>query len=1107
MLVSLANKTRMQGFKMMTDIRAGLLVVLFACSSAVAMEGYYQSPSLRGNTLVFTAEGDLWRYSLGSEQADRLTTHPSLETNASISPDGNQIAFVSDYEGVDEVYVMPISGGVPLRLTYENSGAIVQGWTSDEEVLYNTISRVGAPVNLTLKTVSIGDLKVDSIPLADAHDAVVDPKGEYVYFTQYGLHWYSDNAHIYRGGMSGKLWRYRLGSDDEASRMIADHIGDIRRPMLEGERLYFVSDASGRDNIWSVNLDGSDATQLTHHDDFSIRDVSLDGGRVVYQLGADLYVLDLSSLDSEKLNIQLTSDHPGMREKWITEPLKFVTAARLAGDGEKVTITARGKIAIANVDQKRLVSIATPHRSRMRNAALSRDGKWVYAVSDANGELELWRFDATGASKSERLAKGGNTFDANFFESPDGKWIAHDDGVGGLWLLNTETKSNKQIVGDSDSGFLFTDVRWSPDSRRLAVSHLGKDDARPRILLHDVGEAKQAYLSSDKYESARPAFSHDGKWLYYLSNRHFESKRNSVWQDRDFGPSFDSRTEVFAHALTSDAEFPFTVPTELSPASDGEDEEAADESEDSEDAEETPITVEWSGLTGRAWQVPVAAGDYTDIAINEGFLYLVASLDTDSEVKVLKLEPLAELETFTDSALGIELSDDGKKLLVTKTADDTLSLFVVPAEAEFPADLSKNTVQTQGWQFSVNPKAEWLQFFNDAWLMHRDQFYDPAMRGLDWVAVREKYAPLVERVTERRELNDVLGQMIGELNALHSSVRGGDVPSDPNAPTPSILGAVLTQTKAGVEIEHIFRHESEVPADAPPLAVPGVDAANGDVIVAINGVATQSLASVHRALRNQAGKQVLLTLKRGRDEIKTVVVPSDLNREFDLRHYDWVHGNRSKVETADSDLGYLHIQAMGGRDVAAFARDFYASDSKKGMIIDVRRNFGGNVDSWIIDRLMRKAWMFWSYRSGDPAFNMHNVFRGHLVVIADEGTYSDGETFTAAIKALDIAPVIGKRTAGAGVWLSGRNRLSDFGIARVAEFSVFRMDGEWIVEGHGVSPTIEVDNLPHATFLGADAQLEAAISYLQQKIEDEPVADVDPKPFPQYGEPAKDVTD
>ena len=237
-----------------------------------------------------------------------------------------------------------------------------------------------------------------------------------------------------------------------------------------------------------------------------------------------------------------------------------------------------------------------------------------------------------------------------------------------------------------------------------------------------------------------------------------------------------------------------------------------------------------------------------------------------------------------------------------------------------------------------------------------------------------------------------------------------------------------------------------------------------------------------------------------------MVVPGDTGQDRQFRYHDWVNNNRLKVEAADSDLGYLHIQAMGAGDVAAFARDFYASDKKKGMVIDVRRNDGGNVDSWIIDRLLRKAWMFWSDRNDDVSANMQNAFRGHLVVIADEGTYSDGETFTAAIKALGIAPVIGKRTAGAGVWLTGSNYLADFGIARVAEFPVYARDGRWIVEGHGVSPTIQVDNLPHATYEGKDAQLEAAISYLQQKIQDEPIPELKARPFPEYGQPAEDVT-
>ena len=1076
-------------------IRMLALAALCVAGSSIAADGYYRSPTLRGDIVVFTAEGDLWSHRISDGQTTRLTTHPALETGASLSPDGSQIAYVADYEGVSEVYVMPVAGGVPRRVTYENAGVAVQGWSESGLVLFSTGGEVGAPRYVTLKTVDPATLNTQIIPLADAADGAIDAQNVYVYFSQFGLRF--DNATQYRGGMLGILWRYRLGSNDEAERLAPEHVGGIRRPLVDDDRLFFISDASGRENLWSSSLDGTNATAVTSYNDYSVREVSIDNGRAVYRRGADLYLRDLSGAESSRLDIDLTSDHPSMREAWVNEPLEYLTAARLSGDGKKVTVTARGKIAIAGTDQKRLVNVATPIRSRMRHAALSRDGQWVYAVSDAAGELELWRYSATGEDSAEQMTTGGETLRGPFFESPDGRWIAHDDGRGGLWLLDVESKEDTQVISDGYVAAIISDLTWSPDSKLFAVSYQRAEDARSRVLLYSVEDGNRAIVTSDRYESFEPAFSRDGKWLYYLSNRHFEAS-NTVWFDRDFGPSFDSRTEVFGHALTNDAVFPFQVATELTPAE-------AENAEADEESEAATVEVDWDGITERLWQVPVAAGNYNDMALNDGFLYLLTSRDDGSEIKALAIEPEPEAATFTSGVIAMELSDDGDSMLVATQGEETVAMAIVPATDTFPEDISDHVVRTDGWQFSVDPRAEWAQFFHDAWLMHREQFYDPDMRGVDWDAVKAKYAPLVERITDRHELNDILGQMTGELNALHSAVRGGDVPDDPDAPSPSALGAKLVQTSDGVEIERIYYHDSETPSNAPPLGKPGVDAASGDIIIAINGSETDTLEAVHRALRNQAGKQVLLKLRRGDDDVQTVVVPAAIDDDYGFRYSDWVQGNRVKVEQADNNIGYLHIRSMVASDVAAFAREFYADEDKQGIIIDVRRNGGGNVDSWIIDRLMRKAWSFWAYHTDEPYFNMQNAFRGHLVVIADEGTYSDGETFVAGIKALDIAPVIGVRTAGAGVWLSGRNRLSDLGIARVAEFPVYAMDGRWIVEGYGVTPTMEVENLPHATFIGNDAQLDAAIEYLQQKIVEEPVPEAIPQPFPGVTETAEDI--
>jgi len=1092
------NKTIKRELTM--EIRFVALTLLIVATSSSAMEGYYSSPTLHGDTVIFTAEGDLWVHHLGIEQAERLTTHPSLETQARISPDGEQIAFAADYEGALEVYVMPVSGGVPKRLTYENSVVYIQEWTADGLILYSTNSRVGPPSNFSLKTVNPQTLEVEFIPLADASGGSIDEHGDIIYFTQFGGQIAFDNTNTYRGGMLGKLWRYRLGLDDEATRIAEEHEGSIRRPMVSGDNLYFISDASGRDNIWSMDIESGIAEQITQHEDLSIRGASMEGGRVIYQLGADLYLLDLVARESRKLDIQLASDHPGLREQWITDPLKYITSARLSGDFEKVVVTARGKAAIAGIDQARLITVGSPTTTRLRRASLSHDGKSVYAISDTSGELELWRYDATGATTAEQLTEDGGALRADYSESPDGRWIVHDDGNGGLWLLDTNTKQNRQIVNNAEN---FQKPVWSPDSKLVAVAHVGPGEVRPRILLYDINSDNQSHLTSGKYESGSPVFSRDGKWLYFLSDRHFETSFASTWQDRDFGPAFNRRTEVFAHALTDNAEFPFAIPTELTPKETEQEDQNGDEAGDSEVAK---IAVAWEGLEDRVWQVPIEPGNYADLLVNDEYLYLQSFSSAPGvkpEIKVMKLEPQSEPATFTDNVAAMDLSDDGKKLFVMKQSEQTPAMFIVPAGEQFPDDVSKNTVQASGWQFSIDPRLEWEQIFHDAWLMHREQFFDAEMRGLDWEAIKEKYMPLVARTTDRRELNDIFGQMMGELNALHSAVRGGDLPLDPDSPKPAALGAKLGQTRSGVAVDHIYRFDAELPAEAPPLAKPGVDAAVGDVISAINGIETPTLESVHRALRNQAGKQVLLQLQRGRDELKTVVVPVESREDYSLRYNDWVTENRIKVEAEDADLGYVHIRSMVNDDAASFAREFYANTGKKGMVIDVRRNNGGNIDSWIIDRLLRKAWSFWTERRGTTiSTNMQNAFRGHVVVIADERTYSDGETFVAAIKALDIAPVIGKRTAGAGVWLSPSNRVVDNGIARVAQSPVFDLDGEWIVEGYGINPTIEVDNLPHATFNGADAQLEAAIKYLQQKIEQEPIPELNAKPFPENGQPA-----
>ncbi len=1069
-----------------------------ACSSMIfahaSNQGYYRAPALHDQTLVFTAEGDLWTTTLNQTKASRLTSLTAEELDATISKDGKWVAYTANYEGANEVYVMPIAGGVAKRVSFENSRVRLQGWTAAGEVLYSTDNAFGPANFWVLKTVNPQTLTVTDLPLADAVEGVIDDKGEYVYFTQFGLQVSGDNAKVYRGGAKGEIWRYKIGSKQEAQQLTTTHEGSVKQPMLWQQRVYFVSDQSGNDNIWSMSVDGTDIKQHTQYTQWQVRDAQLDNGRIVFQQGADIKLLNLADMAESTLDIELTSDFAHRREQWVNDPMDYATSTVFAQQGDNVVITARSHVAIASNDGRRLVQIDSPANSRVRDALLSSDGKWVYGISDASGEQEIWQYPADGSAGAKQLTKDGNTLRTSLTLSPNGRYLVHDDYMGNVWLLDLTRNNNQKIIKNGEGLGPYQDIKWSADSQFIALtkSEIGKQ--RPQIVLYSINESKAQTLTTDKYESFSPSFSHDGKWLYFLSNREFKANPGSPWGDRNMGPIFDKRTQIFALALDAKATFPFAKPTELTVN------KGTNNADKKDQDNPAKTTVDWDGLNQRLWQVPVDAGNYSSLTATKDKLYLLDGHQDKSELKLVKFDALQpKVDTFSDDVGQYALAKDGSKLMLRKKSDPK-NIMIVDAGDKLPSDVSNAKVSTEQWQLSISPQQEWQQIFEDAWLMHRDSFFDPNMRGVDWQAAKAKYQPLVDRLTDRNELNDIFIQMMGELNSLHSQVRGGDIDQDKDAAKAAALGARLTQTDKGVVISHIYQTDSELPLSGSPLARIEVDAQEGDIIRAINGKNVDSVADVTQLLRNQGNKQVLLGLQRGKTVLNTVVIPHDIGTDAKVRYLDWVEHNGAKVAKASKgNIGYLHLYAMGSGDIESFAREFYTNYDKDGLIIDVRRNRGGNIDSWIIEKLLRRAWAFWQPTHGSTNANMQQTFRGHLVVLADQMTYSDGETFSAGIRALNIAPIIGKQTAGAGVWLSGRNSVTDKGMARVAEYPQYAIDGRWIVEGHGVEPDIEVDNLPYATFSGKDAQLEAAISYLKDELVQQPISPLQGLPMPKTG--------
>lgn len=1085
-----------------------LAVLLFIVGDTLAQPGYYREPALHGDTLVFVAEGDLWRVHAEGGRAQRLTTHAALESQPVISPDGRQLAFIASYDGAPDAYIMSLQGGEPRRLSFDGGRAWLAGFSPQGELVQSSEHLVGPSMSRVLRLIDPDNGDPRELPLADAREIAFDPQSADVWFTRFGLAVSGDNAHGYRGGAMAQLWRWQRDGSAEATRLALDMDANISQPMWWQGRLYVVSDADGRANIWSMDGDGGDRRQLTFHKAFDVRGARLDQGRIVYQLGADLHVHDITAAAGRKLDIVLGSDFVQRRERFIEQPMKWLASTHMDAQGERVALTARGQAILAGTQALRRIDLAVPPHARARAAAPSVDGKSVFAITDIDGRSEIWRYAADGSPQTDVLVADDNTHRWRLWPSPDGRWLAHSDKRARLWLLDLRSGGN-YLLDESPHGGddAFDDLAWSADGRYLAWSRPNSTRQMAQLVLADVQSRQKQVLTSDRYESFHPAFSPDGQWLYFLSDRSFSPTPGSPWGDRNTGTLFDKRTGIYALALQEELRFPFQLRDELT---------STDDKPADGDARPTPGVlprVVFEGLAQRLYEVGLAAGNYSYLHAHGERLYFLqrdAGADSKASLQSLAIKPGSdETQVFLSNVRSYQLNAAGDRLMVVTSpkGDAPSDVLLLDASAKAPANTDKERLRLHDWKLVVDPAKEWRQMFDDAWRMHRQFSFDPAMRGVDWQGVRERYTPLLARVHDRLELDDLLGQMSAELGILHSQVRGGEFREDPAAPTPSSLGARLTAESGGMRVEHIYRTDPELPTQRAPLQQPGVDIRDGDLITAINGRPVRSAADVARALRAQAGQQVLLDVRRGRHDSRAIVRPVTLGQDAFLRYNDWVRGNLAKVEQAgDSRIGYLHLRAMGSGDMANFVREFYAQFDRDGLVIDVRRNRGGNIDSWVIEKLLRRAWAFWQPAHGAPYSNMQQAFRGHLVVLADEFTYSDGETFAAGVKALQLGPVIGQRTAGAGIWLSDRNRLSDHGLARVAETGQFDLQGRWLIEGRGVAPDIVVENLPWATARGGDAQLDAALHHLRQRLDEAPTQPLRARPIPPVGVAGHDAT-
>ncbi len=1057
---------------------SALTLIFFIINVSAQEKGYYRFPALFNKNVVFTAEGDLWQYNPETKLCYRLTTHHGMESNAAISPDGKWIAFNAEYEGTTEVYTIPFEGGIPKRITFEGlkgkNAPDVYNWTNDGKLIVST-SYYNTLPGKQLVLIDPEKLEYERIPLAQADEGTFDDKGN-LYFTR--LTFQSSFTKRYKGGTAQNLWKF--DGSNEAVPITADYSGTSKNPMYFNGRVYFLTDRDGTMNLWSMLPDGSNLEQLTKSVGWDLKDAKMHNGKVIYQKGADLFLYDISSNEEKLLDISLVSDFDQKRPYWVEDPDKKIQALDISEKGESIALTSRGRIFTTPVDGGRWIEITRKSGIRYKQAQFSGENDNVFFLSDESGEMELWKTAKDGFSKPEQITSGSKVLIMDFLPSPNGKYVAYTEKDYALKLCDVEKKTAKQIDLDNVGGF--SDLSWSPDSKWLTYVDPADNQCR-QVKVLNIETGKSFYLTTDRFESYNPVFSTDGNWLYFISDRTFTTNlAGSPWGPRQPEPFYNKTSKIYMLALNDSVRSPFLENNELNALKDETDKKETGKILQNPDMENAINCI---------YEVPVPADNIGNMEVTDKYLYWIQSdINDRGNRKLFALEISNKKENkpveVIDKVLGYKISGDNKKLMIRKPD----GIYVTDANGK-KAELKDAKINLKDWTFKIDPVEDWKQMVVDAWRLERDYFYDKNMHGVDWNAVLERHLPLVERLTDRYELDDLLSDMVSELSALHTFVYGGEKREAEENIEPASLGARVEKSisKGGYIIEHIFNGDPDLPEEKSPLSQPNLKIKEGDLITKINGVDVLEVDHINQLLNKKAGQDVRLTLKNSAGIIfDEIVKPITINADANLRYCEWEYTRRQEVENkSDNRIGYLHLRAMGGDNFQEFVKGYYPVFNREGLIIDVRNNRGGNIDSWILSRLLRNAWFFWQSRAGSPSWNMQYAFRGHIVVLCNEFTASDGEAFSEGIKSLNIGTVIGTRTWGGEIWLSSGNRLVDNGIATAAEMGVYSEEGEWLIEGHGVGPDIVIDNLPHETYNGKDAQLEAAIKFLEKKMQEEPV--------------------
>ncbi|MBN1222155.1 MAG: PD40 domain-containing protein [Candidatus Aminicenantes bacterium] len=1044
-------------------------------------------PDINGDLIVFVYAGDIWSVPSVGGNARRLTSHLGLEIFPKISPDGRWIAFSGEYSGSRQIYVMPASGGTPRQLTFYNDVGLMPprggfdnyplDWTPDSKAVLFRANRTPYGVRIGKYFLARLDGGLETpLQIPEAGGGTFSPSGNEIVYTPISREFRTWKR--YKGGRAQDVWIYDL--EENTSNRLTSFEGTDQNPIWYGDKIYFVSDRELILNIFAYDLKTEQIAQITRHADYDVLWPSGEAGKVVYENGGELFKLDLENYLSEKIPVNINYDFPALLP-YFKNVKDTIASFDISPTGKRAVFEARGDIFTVPAENGITYNLTRTQGVREMNPAWSPNGRYIAYDSDSTGEYELYIIDKADNDKTIQVTTGSKEWRYPAVWSPDSSMLLFSDKNLDLQFLELKTKKKTKV--DKARRFDITNYVWSPDSRWIAYTKDG-ENGQLALWVYSIKDAKSYQLTDDMYNDYSPVFSTDGKYLLFLSDRSF----NLSFSSFEFDYVYNKATRIHAVALTAgvaplikeenDKE---EVKKEVEEDTSGSMKKIgkkADESKTGESNKEVTVEIDFSGINDRIIVLPPPHGDYRGLAAVDGAVLYFSNGSLHRFSFADKKD-----ESIIAGIRNGAISADGKKFMYQ--SQDTYGIIDIQANKKS----GDGALNLDSLTMKIDPRSEWQQIYNDGWKIYRDWFYVKNMHGVDWLKVKEKYGRLLPYVAHRADLDFIFGEMVGELNVGHAYVNWGDFPRVERVNT-GLLGAELkTDIKSGrYIIDKILDGENWNEDARSPLTEQGILVKPGDFLIRLNGRDVSIKNNPYEFLENTAGKKISIvvndapTAEGAREYWITPV-----SNEHKLFYLNWVRTRRQMVDRLSGGrIGYIHVPNTSIEGNQELFKGMYAFQHKDALIIDERYNGGGFIPDVMINLLSRSI-LNYIGREGLKMTQVPEVANeGPKAMLINYNAGSGGDAFPYYFKKLKLGTLIGTRTWGGLVGLSGNAGLVDGGYLGVPTFGFISADGEWTVEGLGVAPDIEILDRPELVAQGRDPSLEKAVEILMEQLEKNP---------------------